>query len=124
MYSCYKIIDNKAKQLILKSFPSLAGYNVICDHITHVLGSDELPPTLTSVEVIGVVNDPGVVIGLVLKVNGSEMRPDGKRYHITIGTGPKIRPVETNAAIDRGHYTLLSRPTPFNIEWFAGVVQQ
>lgn len=124
MYSCYKIIDNKAKQIILKSFPSLAGYTVICDHITHDFGSDVVPPELTSVEVVGIVNDPGVVVGLLLKVNGSEVRPDGKKYHITIGVGPKVKPVHTNVAIDNGHYTLLSRPTPFNPEWFAGVVQE
>lgn len=124
MYSCYKITDNKAKQLILKSFPSLSGYSVQCDHITHVFGTEELPPELHSVEVTGVVNDPGVVVGLLVRVNGQDTRPDGKRYHITIGLGAKVKPVQTNVAISEGKFTELSRSTPLDVNWFMGVVQQ
>lgn len=124
MYSCYKLTNNKGKQLILKSFPNFDFFTVLCDHITYQFPSNELPPALESVEVIGVVKETGKVLGLLLNVNGSRYRPDGKSYHITVAVGNKVPAKYTNEAIEQGKFNLLNRPITLDPSWFSGVIQE
>lgn len=123
MYSCYKLINPKGKQFIIKMFNNLTGLTVVCDHITYQFPSNELPPKLETLQVTGIVHERDVVVGLTLIVNGSDTRPDGKKYHLTIATGPKVRPVYTNTAIENDKIYWLAKPVNLDITWFDGVVQ-
>ncbi len=102
MYTAYVLTDKSRKE-ILEKFP-VAYSNVVCHHITEKfgVGSDEpIPAPPASVKVVGHVDSKTGIEGLLVEINGSTKRPDGKLYHITLSLGQGRKPVETNDVINR-----------------------
>lgn len=125
MYSCYKITDVALKTVLINSFPSFMENecNVYCDHITHEFPSKEPPPPLTSLEITGTIYEHDKVAAVLVRVNGSDIRPDGKMYHITILTGRDVKPVYTNTAIENCSINMHQRPIKLDVTKFVGVIQ-
>lgn len=108
-YTGYKLTErsrNQLKQIWPPIFERFIGH-----HITEKfgVGSDSLPDQPESIQVIGYAIDDGVE-ALVVAINGSEIRPDGKIYHITWSLADGRKPVESNQVISKGWTKI--EPTP------------
>lgn len=113
-YSCF-ILKQSSRDLILSKFPPKYD-RVIAHHITVKFGipSDAMPPKQPKkVEVVGYSTD-GDIECLVVSVDGSLTREDGKLFHITLSLNPLTRkPVDSNKILEARGY---SKVTPFKIE--------
>lgn len=102
MYTGY-LLTEKTRNTLLAQFP--AKYErVVAHHITEQFGvsSSHAPPEMPeSVEVIGYIDSGDGVEGLLVEVNGTTVRPDGAKYHITWSLAEGRKPVETNIYVNR-----------------------
>lgn len=102
MYTAYVLTDKSREKILAKFKPTYS--NVVCHHITAKFGvsADEpIPAQPTSVKIVGYVDSKTGVEGLLVEIDGSTKRPDGKLYHITLSLGQGRKPVETNDVINR-----------------------
>lgn len=117
MYTAYVLTDETREMLLSKFSPK---YNdVIAHHITIEFGVQKDTPTPaepTSVKVIGYVDDPEGIEALVVSVNGSKTRPDGKVYHITLSLDrEKFTPKDSNDLIEANKRFKLIRSIPIAV---------
>lgn len=78
---------------------------VICQHVTYKFpakSTDELPPEVKEAHVIGYENGDGIE-AIVIEINGSTKRPDGKLYHITLSLdrAKGKKPVHSNDLVNK-----------------------
>lgn len=104
MYFAFRIPE-KSKQMLLDAFPLAERMVPVCEHVTHILQGASTAEVETGVAaevvVVGRVQTVENDV-LVVEVNGSIRRPDGRVYHITHGISPADggKPVGSNAAIE------------------------
>ena len=83
-------------------------------HITYRFGvkSDEPLSQATSFRVVGYACDDTGLEALVVEVDGSTVRPDGKTFHITwsLDRGAGFKPVMSNDLISKNGYEKISNP--------------
>lgn len=79
-YSGYSLAAD-SRAALLGIFPPSRKV-VVAHHVTHSFGSRFMPPPLETSEVVAMVDEDGVQV-LVVRLNGSCVRPDGKFYHCT-----------------------------------------
>jgi len=111
-YNGYLLPDNERSKLLAKFPPKYK--DVIAHHITvkyPALSSDPLPEG-TSFKVVGYADDGLGLEALVIEVNGSVYRPDGKIFHITWSLSEGRKPVESNKVISEKGY---EKVDPINI---------
>lgn len=77
---------------------------VDCEHVTRSYPDTRPAPDVATVRLIGVAADNRVQ-ALVAEVDGTTLRPDGRRYHATLALADGAEPVESN--------DLLARPGVF-----------
>lgn len=117
MYLAYEISHQIREELAERfppQFPDFIGH-----HITKVFGVMEsaFPEETVEVSIIGYVAEAGLE-ALVVAINGSTKRPDGKPYHITwsldraLGKAPKM----SNDLIEREDWVVLQKPYTFTAE--------
>lgn len=104
MFAGYEL-TGKSRGKILAAFPPKYD-EVICHHITSEFGvpSDSTPPKQPKcIRVIGYADDGEMVEGLLVEVDGTINRPDGRIYHITLSIDREkgARPVSTNDIIHK-----------------------
>lgn len=99
-YSAY-VLSEKSRAALLQAFPPKFP-DVIAHHVTVQFGIklDSDPPKSASVRVFGYASDASLE-AIVVAVDGTTMRPDGKTYHITLSLDRTQgrRPVESNIVI-------------------------
>lgn len=80
---CYEI-DKESKAMLMKMFPPKYPEEKY-DHITVCMGGlYAIPPKpAKKVEVVGIADDGNGIEVLIVKINGSPTRNDGKSWHIT-----------------------------------------
>lgn len=85
-------------------------------HVTYKFGvSDAAPlPVQPDAKVVGYANSNDGVECLVVAVNGSTVRPDGRIYHITWSLSDGRKPVESNNLLKSG-FTKLDSPIPVTL---------
>lgn len=110
-FQCW-LVDGSSRTKLLNTFePKFE--RVICHHVTYrygVLSTDPLPPAAEIVVVGYASND--AIEALVVTVDGTEKRVDGKIYHITLSLDPeKAKPVDSNKLLSLG-WTKLDSPIP------------
>ncbi|AUZ94815.1 hypothetical protein FDI40_gp003 [Agrobacterium phage Atu_ph07] len=107
MYSGW-VIDEKSRNKILEVFPPKFD-RVIAHHVTKELSGNM--PEIATIEVIGYAEDSKIEC-IVVRVNGTEYRADGKMYHVTLSVDSKsdAKPVDSNKITTK--YTAV---TPFYI---------
>lgn len=101
MYTGY-LLTEETRSKLLKAYPPKYA-NVVCHHITEhfpAKRSDPAPAMPNTIKVIGHIDSGDGVEGLLVAINGSSMRPDGSRYHITHSLADGRKPVETNKYVD------------------------
>ena len=97
MYSGYLLTENSRAKL-LEIFPPKYS-RIICHHITEKFDtpSDEPVPQIPkNVQVTGYIDSGDGVEGLLVKIDGSSIRPDGNTYHITLSISENRKPKDTN----------------------------
>lgn len=106
-YLAYNL-TKEARESLLKAFPNRFD-KVIAHHVTFQFGvaeSQPLPPK-AKVIVVGYSFNNNIEC-VVVSVNGSTQRPDGKTYHITLSHNNKAKPVDSNKLIeDKGYVKYL-----------------
>lgn len=120
-YSGYEI---KNRATVLQEL-SKRGFNplyerTILDHITYQYPDDRVAPQIISAEIVGEVHDDGVQ-AVVVKINGSWTRPDGKIFHITYSLGNGHKPAESNILIKRTgvkNINIINPPIELTVEAF------
>ena len=96
------ILDRSERTRLLERFQP-AWPDVIADHVTLGAMGEQIMPTATTGEVVGSINDGEGVQALIVAIDGTTRRPDGRTYHITwsIDRQRGRRPVESNPVISR-----------------------
>lgn len=90
---------------ILRHFP--AKYpEIICQHVTYKFpakSSDELPPAIKEAHVVGYEDSGDGIETVVIEINGSTKRPDGKLFHITLSLDRSKgkKPVHSNDLVNK-----------------------
>lgn len=100
-YSCFKLTP-ESKSYILSRFPPLFD-TTKCDHVTYQFGcsKDDPLPQKSTVQVVGYCCEDGIEC-LVVTVNGTVLRRDGKIYHITLSLDKELyKPKDSNMIIEK-----------------------
>lgn len=102
-YTAYKLSDSSRHELLQHFNPKYP--EVIAHHITYKFpakSNDELPPDVKEAHVIGYENGDGIE-AVVVEINGSTKRPDGKLYHITLSLdrAKGKKPVHSNDLVSK-----------------------
>lgn len=108
MYTSYQLTP-ATRKLLLDIFPP-KHKKVIAHHITHEFGvhEDTNAPPSASIRVVGYHNNPDGIEALVVSVDGSIDRLDGRTYHITWSLNPeKFKPVDSNKLVSRQDHKLI-----------------
>lgn len=92
---------------------------VICEHVTYKFpakSNEDLPPAAHEAHVVGYAEEPGLE-ALVVEINGSTKRPDGKLFHITLSLDRSAgkKPVHSNALLSKNGFKHVS-PIPIHLE--------
>lgn len=95
-------LSEQSKSVLMDCFPPRFA-DVIAHHVTLKRGNQFCPVAVTARVVGYAVNEAGVE-ALVVEVNGSTERPDGKTYHITwsIDREAGFKPVSSNTLLENG----------------------
>lgn len=85
---CYEI-DKPSRNMLMHRFPPKYP-EIRYDHITIEMGglNAQIPAPAESVEVVGIADDGNGLEALIVRVNGSPTRKDGKAWHITASFDP------------------------------------
>lgn len=80
---CYEL-DKESKAMLMEKFPPKYP-DVRYDHITIRMGGIDAqqPEAAENVEVVGIADDGNGIEALIVRVNGTPKRKDGKSWHIT-----------------------------------------
>lgn len=100
-YTGWTISDDERANLLAILPPSYP--DVLAHHITHTFpATKETPlPVETTAEIIGVADNGVGVQALVVSINGTTERPDGKIFHLTwsLDRASGFRPNDSNKVI-------------------------
>lgn len=104
-------LSNADRSKLAQTFPPKFS-DFIGHHITVNRGakSDQPLPEANSFKVVGYACDPDGIEALIVSVDGSTTRPDGRTYHITwsLDREAGFKPVSSNDLIARLGYEPLS----------------
>jgi hypothetical protein len=118
MYTAYVLTD-ESRNALLERFPPKYS-NVIAHHVTVEFGvpKDAELPENAQLKVIGEADSGDGLQALVVAVNGSYKREDGKIYHITWSLEPdSYKPADSNALIeDYNNRWKITLPVHFEAE--------
>lgn len=80
---CYEL-DEASKDMLMEKFPPKYP-DVKYDHITVCMGGLKAyaPEPAQKVEVVGIADDGNGIEALIVRINGSPLRDDGRPWHIT-----------------------------------------
>lgn len=117
MVTGWKLDPDDRDRLLVRFEPLFA--DVVADHVTLRSGTDHTTPLPreTGGEVIGEIDDEAGVQALVVRINGTSHRTDGRTYHITwsVDRARGRRPVESNAVIAERGWRPLAEPIPIRL---------
>jgi hypothetical protein len=104
-YMAYTLSSSSRQQLLSHFKPKYP--EVICGHVTYKFpakSTDELPPEVKEAHVVGYENGDGIE-AVVVEINGSKTRPDGKLYHITLSLdrAKGKKPVHSNDLVNKSY---------------------
>ena len=91
-------LDREQRAALLARHP--ARYeNPVADHVTLSITGTEAPLPLINAKIVGHVDDGFGVEAMIVAINGSTARPDGKVWHITWSLADGRMPRESNDII-------------------------
>lgn len=107
-YTAY-VLDQTSRDVLSQRFPPKYG-DFVGHHVTVQFGvpADSEPPAPAALKVVGYVDSGDGLEALVVTVNGTSERPDGKIYHITWSLDrSKYKPVDSNALLASKRFTIV-----------------
>lgn len=107
-YTAY-VLDQASRDILEKKFPPKYP-KFVGHHVTVQFGvpADTEAPAPAQLKVVGYVDSDDGLEALVVSVNGSSARPDGKLYHITWSLNPdKYKPVDSNTLLKAKRFTII-----------------
>lgn len=115
-YSGWKLTDVCRADLLQRFTPTHP--DLICHHITHIFGSDEVPP-VADLHIIGYSCNEGIDC-FVVSVDDKCIRPDGKIYHLTfsLDSAKGFKPVMSNDLLMKNTWTHLKDAIYLDVEPF------
>ena len=117
----YVISDTDRSRLAHQFPPKFSEF--IGHHITYQLGwpVDQLAPEFSSFDIVGYACDDTGIEALVVEVDGSTARPDGKTYHITwsLDRSAGFSPRMSNDLVAKGWQAIAN---PINIHASAKII--
>jgi hypothetical protein len=93
-------LDRNQRAALLEAFPPHYP-NIVADHVTLSVSGTEPPAPLDEARIIGHIDDGAGVEALIVAINGSTVRPDGKVWHITWSLAEGRAARESNDVIER-----------------------
>lgn len=80
---CYEL-DQESKMMLMAKFPPKYP-DIRYDHVTISMGGlgAKIPKPAQKVEVVGIADDGNGIEALIVRVNDTPMRQDGRAWHIT-----------------------------------------
>ena len=99
MFTGWKLSKDSQDMLMLKFPPKFP--DVFAHHITYMFGKNsEVPNDSDDIKVVGVC-ETDTIQCLIIKIDGTTVRPDSGTYHITwsIDKSKGAKPVDSNNAI-------------------------
>ncbi len=105
MFTGWMINDNVRDYLLAKFAPTYD--NVRMSHITHLVDAVDIPVD-ADIAIYAYVRDEHSEAVLV-EVNGTRIRPDGKKYHITISFPDGGKASDTNDTILNATHLYIDR---------------
>ncbi|CAH0496800.1 hypothetical protein [Novosphingobium sp. CECT 9465] len=75
-------LDRTQRSVLLDAFPPRYA-NLVADHVTIAVDGTKLPQSAINPVLIGHTDDGKGVEAMIVAINGSTSRPDGKVWHIT-----------------------------------------
>ena len=97
-------LDREQRAALLDAYPPRYAH-VIADHVTLSVSGAEPPAQAGDAVIVGRADDGVGVEALVVAINGSTARPDGKVWHITWSLAEGRMPRESNDVIARFGWT-------------------
>lgn len=107
-YTAY-VLDNISRDALAQRFPPKYP-KFVGHHVTVQFGvpADTEAPAPAQLKVVGYVDSGDGLEALVISVNGSNTRPDGKLYHITWSLeSDKYKPVDSNTLLKAKRFTII-----------------
>lgn len=108
-------LDRDDRSELLDRFPPKFP-DTVAEHVTLQSGTDCPLPTARTGEVIGEIDDGAGVQALVVRIGGTEKRPDGSTYHITWSLGPGRKARESNDVLRDRAWDRFNAPVPVELE--------
>lgn len=99
----WKLDREQRAALLARHLPRYA--NVIADHITLSVSGTRPPVHAGDAVIVGRADDGAGVDALIVAINGSTARPDGKVWHITWSLAEGRMPRESNDVIAQSGWT-------------------
>lgn len=91
-------LDRDQRATLLARYPARYA-NPIADHVTLSVKGSAPPPLVSTAEIVGHIDDGIGVEAMVVAIDGSTGRPDGKIWHITWSLADARAPRESNDVI-------------------------
>ena len=109
------LVEPEAREALLARFPPRYP-RVVAHHVTFRFGDRAAPlPVETSGEIVGEADDGRGVQALIVRIGGTERRPDGGTFHVTWSLADGREARESNAVIAE-HGWRPVEPTPVPLE--------
>ena len=106
-------LDRQQRDALLELFPPLWP-DVIADHVTLESGADPALPGEVRATIVGEVSDDEGLQAMVVAIDGSTDRPDGRSERVTWSLDRK--PVESNKVIAERGWSALPKAMPITLE--------
>jgi hypothetical protein len=107
-------LDRRQREMLLARFPPRYA-RVVADHVTLQSRAAEHPlPAPVTARIVGRVDDGRGVEAMVVEIDGSTDRPDGRVFHLTWSLGAGRKAVESNDAIAAGGWSPMD-PVPLQV---------
>jgi hypothetical protein len=102
----YTLSADSRSKLLLHFRPKYP--ETICEHITYKFpakSNEEMPPEVHEAHVVGYEDSGDGIEALVVEINGSTKRPDGKLFHITLSLdrAKGKKPFHSNALVNNSY---------------------
>ncbi|GAB3769547.1 hypothetical protein GCM10028796_34790 [Ramlibacter monticola] len=110
-------LDRAEREALLARFPARHP-KAIADHVTlrsRVSEQAGLPPSTVG-EIVGRSDDGAGVEAMVLRIDGSTVRPDGGTYHITWSLAEGREARESNDVIRQHGWVAVEPPVPVRLD--------
>ncbi|MFY7835105.1 MAG: hypothetical protein ACOVQ0_02320 [Novosphingobium sp.] len=101
-------ITRECRDALIVAFPPKYA-RTIADHVTLSISGTTLPDTIADAKIVGYADDGAGVEAMVVALEGSTARPDGKVWHVTWSLADDRSARESNDVIAQRGWTAIAQ---------------